>query len=315
MRGVVAGLAVVAGCGRTLVLPDAVGKTGDWPAGSTLDPVVEYRSARGQIWALSDPHGGIEALKALLQVGGLVDTSSAWSGGDATLVVVGDLIDKGDHSIEVIDLVRGLQTQAASAGGRVVVTMGNHEAEFFADPENAKATSTGTGTDGIDNELASMSITPAALADGEDLQGRGAWLRALPIAARIDNYFFAHAGNTQGDSIEQLRARLVVALATGFAHQDLTGDSSILEARDWYGDQNKDSTGLDYAGALGVAHIVFGHDPNAFGEQDHIAVSNNHALIKIDCAMGLAGNPGQLLHISGDTAEKIKLSGERDVLY
>jgi hypothetical protein len=50
-----------------------------------------------------------------------------------------------------------------------------------------------------------------------------------------------------------------------------------------------------------------------------VAASANHVLIKIDCAMGLAGNPGQLLHISTgngqDTAEKVLLSGERDTLY
>jgi hypothetical protein len=34
----------------------------------------------------------------------------------------------------MIALVRALQASAAAKGGLVIVTMGNHEAEFLADP-------------------------------------------------------------------------------------------------------------------------------------------------------------------------------------
>jgi hypothetical protein len=54
------------------------------------------------------------------------------------LVVTGDLIDKWSGSLEVIALLRRLQSDAADQGGRVIITMGNHEAEFLANPLGKK---------------------------------------------------------------------------------------------------------------------------------------------------------------------------------
>ena len=48
----------------------------------------------------------------------------------------GDLIDKSDQAFDVIACLGGLQQQAPGDGGRVIVTMGNHEAEFLADAED-----------------------------------------------------------------------------------------------------------------------------------------------------------------------------------
>jgi hypothetical protein len=191
----------------------------------------------------------------------------------------------------------------------------------LANPANKKAAADDKDDVGIDNELFSAKIDPAQLAAGRDAAGRGAWLRRRPIAARVKGYFFSHGGRTDGRSIPELKQVFGRALGSsqGFAHADITGDDSILEARDWFDDPKKDKAGMKEANALGVDHLVFGHDPNAFDEDDHIATSKNNVLIKIDCKMGLDGNPGQLLHITTrggqDTAEKVKLSGNRDTLY
>jgi hypothetical protein len=47
------------------------------------------------------------------------------------------MIDKGPDAPDVVRFLSALQTSAASAGGRVIVTMGNHEAEFLAAPTNS----------------------------------------------------------------------------------------------------------------------------------------------------------------------------------
>lgn len=39
-------------------------------------------------------------------------------------------------------------------------TLGNHEAEFLADPENDKA----TAEDGVDREILARGVTPEAIA-------------------------------------------------------------------------------------------------------------------------------------------------------
>src|SRR5512142_3531091 len=121
-------LLVVAACHEPLSYSIATGPR-DW----TAHPAIVELPA-GTIYAASDIHGGYARFVALLARYGVIDGVPAtpldarWLGGDATLVVVGDLFDKGPDGLDVIDLLRTLQ----SSGGQVVVVLGNHEAEFFA---------------------------------------------------------------------------------------------------------------------------------------------------------------------------------------
>jgi hypothetical protein len=296
---------------------------GDYPA------IVEFDDG-DHIYALSDAHGGYETLLTLLAGNHLIDQANAdptkpkWTGGGATLIIAGDLIDKGAKSIEVIDLVRSLESQAPRAGGRVIATMGNHEAEFLLDPKNKKAMSSGQDKDGIDEELAAQSIDPRDVAAGKDAAGRGKWLTSLPLGVRVKKWFFSHGGNTQRLSIKDLRKKLESSLAhNGFGDKDITGADSILEAQSWYGNPKDGSAGQKEADALGVSHIVFGHDPGAFGEHGAIKQSKNGILVKIDLAMGLhegsgsGVSAGALLHVSTkvrDTAEVLDAQGHASPL-
>jgi hypothetical protein len=160
------------------------------------------------LYAISDVHGGYERLVALLGRYGLIGsvattpTAATWGGGHATLVVVGDMIDKGPQSIEVLDFLIALQGSAKVAGGQVIVTVGNHEAEFLYDPANDKAEK----SDGVRAEMQRLAIDPIAIASGAEPRGR--WLRNLPFAIRVGRWFFAHAANTAGRSIPRARSGL-----------------------------------------------------------------------------------------------------------
>src|SRR5205807_8289411 len=123
-------------------LPPAPPRQAEWHAVVERDP-----AASRVVYALSDVHGAADRLAALLAGAGIANPT--WAAGDAILLVVGDLFDKGPQGIEVIDALRTLETAAAAAGGEVIVLAGNHEAEFFVDPKNSKA----TGSDGFDVEL------------------------------------------------------------------------------------------------------------------------------------------------------------------
>ena len=67
------------------------------------------------------------AFQAILAQAGLVDAGGAWTGGDAVLVQLGDLIDRGPSMRATLDFVMALEGRAASRGGRVVALLGNHE--------------------------------------------------------------------------------------------------------------------------------------------------------------------------------------------
>jgi hypothetical protein len=299
-------------------------RTRSWKA----HPAIVEIDEADEIYAVSDPHGEYEIFSKLLAANHLADafdadpTKVTWTGGAAILVVAGDMIDKGPESLQVLDLVRTLQADAPKSGGRVIATIGNHEAEFMLDPHNQKATSTGEDAIGIDNQLKDAHIDPKWIARGVDPSGRGRWILDLPFGVRIKKWFFSHAGNTQRLSVGDLEEKLESSLDhNGFGDHDITGKNSILEAQGWYGDPNDHGAGRDEADALGVRHIVFGHDPGAFGEHGSVRASANGVLFKIDTAMGIhdEGAIGRafLLHIKtvgNDTAEVLDDNGRAEQL-
>jgi hypothetical protein len=107
-------------CAGLFLLLLAVGLLHANPAGSS-DKAPE------RLIAIGDVHGDFDDLCLILKRTGLVDAQNRWSGGSATLVQIGDLLDRGPKGREVMDLFIGLEKEAAKAGGQVVPLLGNHE--------------------------------------------------------------------------------------------------------------------------------------------------------------------------------------------
>jgi hypothetical protein len=187
------------------------------------------------LYAVSDAHGYLSIFQELLRGAGVTDMDNRWKVGKAVLVIAGDMIDKGPDSLGVLQFVHNLQEQAKDAGGQVVALMGNHEAEFLADPTNSKAKGSVSAEDvekakkkgdkelkkleesegiGIDLQLAQKGVNPYDVANGEDMLGVnskgekfsiGQWLMNLPMGVRVNStgkdghtgWFFSHAGNTR----------------------------------------------------------------------------------------------------------------------
>jgi len=272
------------------------------------------------LYALSDVHGGYARMASLLAKNGLianvppVPDTVRWRGGDAVLVVVGDLMDKGPDALDAVTMLRALASQARSAGGQVVVLFGNHEAEFLADPSNGKA----TAADGFASELERLGILPVDVASGKD--ERGAWLRDLPFGLRAGAWFFAHAGNTRGRTVAELDTVLREAVAhNDFSDAELVGNDSLLEARGWYG--NGSSIAERYAAALGAKHIVFGHEPDALGARGEVAMGAGGALFRIDCGMSptIDDSEGCMLRVTRtadeELAEALDAKGRASTLW
>jgi hypothetical protein len=84
--------------------------------------------ASGQrVVAVGDVHGDAEGLAGILQRAGVIDANRHWSGGRTVFVQVGDLLDRGDHGREVLDLMMALEKESPKSGGRVIALLGNHE--------------------------------------------------------------------------------------------------------------------------------------------------------------------------------------------
>ncbi|HEV7500512.1 MAG TPA: metallophosphoesterase [Vicinamibacteria bacterium] len=285
----------------------ANGSGRDWK----LYPAIVDRTTTEEIVGLGDVHGTYDRLVPLLEKGGLIRADRqapagyAWTGGKRTLVSVGDLIDKGPQSLEVLDLMMSLRKQAPAAGGEVIVTLGNHEAEFLAHPGKKKAIE-------FENELAARHIDDQQVASGGNDYGK--FLLSLPLAARVNSWFFAHGGSTSGKSLAQLDQSFRGVVDSGqWKNPFLIGDDSLLEARKWWHD-GADQKDL---AALPAAHIVFGHDPGAFKDKGTIQTKDDGRIFLIDVGMTRAFDysKGALLLIdrqgATDVATSLDAAGTR----
>ncbi|KAG2499842.1 hypothetical protein HYH03_002133 [Edaphochlamys debaryana] len=118
----------------TLAAPESAGQvsTSTVPRGnSALDPPT-FVTATGRIVAIGDLHGDLDKAVEALKLGNVIAVSDegevSWVGGDTVVVQLGDVLDRGDVEIGIINLLRYLDTEARKQGGAVYMMNGNHEA-------------------------------------------------------------------------------------------------------------------------------------------------------------------------------------------
>ena len=302
-------------------------------------PAVVQIDTTQDVFAVGDSHADPDRLAAVLAKAKIIKGvpkkpgDVKWAAGKSVLVVTGDMIDKWHHSLDVIALLRALQTSAAAAGGQVIITMGNHEAEFLADPHGDK-------TEEFGDELKEAGLKRNDVADCQgDL---GQFLCSLPIAARVNDWFFCHGGNTNGQTIQALTNAIEAGFANdGFATPALVGDNSILEARlndkgpnglPWFdlgsGSTNPETVLASYVNALGVKHLVQGHQPGAVDFPDGQKRNKNDLfqryglffLIDTGMSQGVNGDTsgGGVLHITGGSnpsAVALCVNGQAKTLW
>lgn len=147
-------------------------------------------NVNASVYVISDVHGQLEKLIALLRGVGLVGDDLVWAGGTATLWFLGDFFDRGPDGVGVVDLVMRLQREAAAAGGRVRSLLGNHEVMLLAArrfgglPPKARGyhlKSVWEDAGGVASDLARLSL--------EQVE----WLTRLPAMAREREYLLIHA--------------------------------------------------------------------------------------------------------------------------
>ena len=189
---------------------------------------------QSRVVAFGDVHGAHDEILTLLGEVGVVDESGNWSGGNTHLVSLGDLIDRGPGSRQVVELLMKLERQAAAAGGAVHVVLGNHEvmvmtgdlryvsrAEFAAFADDESAAERDALFRGWLAEQPEMDEA-AALASFNDkfppgfigLQkaygpsgSLGSWLKDLPLAIRVNDRVYMHGGASSAiveNSLEEI---------------------------------------------------------------------------------------------------------------
>jgi hypothetical protein len=278
-----------------------------------------------QVLAMSDVHGEHKHLTTLLTAAGVIDGNHNWACGNTLFIVVGDSIDKGPESTKVLALWIKLIPQAAAKNGRLVVLLGNHEAEFLDKPENHKAKE-------FLKNLTDANIKPEDVANGTDSAGYGKLMLGMPLAARVGKFIFAHAGWYPADTnwssfVSQAQT---ILNAHDYANDFITGDHSILEEKEengtkWYDDPKSVKSLESRIAALGFYGVVFGHQPKAFGFEGKLGGVDHLHIIKIDSGMAPDAedspgeilhfkNPGDFLNMDAPDADRIQATGDHKKL-
>ncbi|WP_053600452.1 metallophosphoesterase [Bacillus sp. FJAT-18017] len=130
-------------------------------------------------FAISDIHGQFEPLKALL-------AEAKFNPEQDTLVVVGDMIDRGPQSAEVVRFLKGMQDQHPE---NIFVTLGNHEIMMrrYAFEGNSHMWLYHGGTEVI-KEFNTEFVTVT------ERNEHFVWLANLPLYVMDEEHFFTHAG-------------------------------------------------------------------------------------------------------------------------
>jgi hypothetical protein len=80
-----------------------------------------------KIFVLGDVHGDYYGLINLLQKGNVIDKNLNWKWGSGHLVLLGDIVDRGEYVTECFWFINKLEQQARKQEGYVHYLLGNHE--------------------------------------------------------------------------------------------------------------------------------------------------------------------------------------------
>jgi hypothetical protein len=216
-----------------------------------MPAAAEQPSMPHRIVAIGDLHGDFAAWRAIALAAGLIDRKGRWAGGDTVLVQTGDVVDRGQDSLKIINDLMRLQREAPRRHGRVVTLVGNHEAMNVTD--DLRYVSAGDyaafvdrGSAGLREQVyqrnkavieaayrqrdatmtddaikqAWLGVTPLGLLEHQAAwhpDGKiGRWVIGNPAVVLLDGNIFVHGGICQpytGMPIAEINRQVAAALA------------------------------------------------------------------------------------------------------
>lgn len=151
-----------------------------------LGPRAPVVAGPDSVYILGDTHGEFDAATRILRNAGIIDADGRWTAGRKHLVFDGDLVDRGEDVTRLLWFVYGLEREAAQAGGRVHVVLGNHETMVWMGDLRYVAA----------KELKLAELHGVAYNKLFDIRESvlGRWLVTKPAVLRLDGILFAHGG-------------------------------------------------------------------------------------------------------------------------
>lgn len=154
------------------------------------------------IIAISDLEGNYRAFRDFLLANRVIDSDLTWQYGKGHLVLLGDMVDRGHSTTQLLWFIYKLELEAKQAGGLVHYIIGNHEIKNMQGNFNSAA----------DKYLAIAGIMGK---QQHELFGKdavlGRWLESKNVVEKINGHLFVHGGLDArvaniGMSLEQINA-------------------------------------------------------------------------------------------------------------
>ncbi len=268
--------------------------------------VLEY-SGDFPIAALSDFHGQYDLMIELLTSNHIIDENKNWAFGNGHFVITGDIFDRGDKVTEILWFLYDLERQAELAGGKIHLTLGNHEVMIlngdlrYLHPKYV--------------ETAKKLNKPfEQLFNSNSILGK--WLRSKPVLVKVNSMLFAHGGfhpslATGNHSIEEINAVFKLNLVKNELAQPRKGLGEHLHRSNgpiWYRgyftkDNGATSKEIDLLlQHFDVLHLIVGHT-----SQKQIETRYQGRVIAIDSSIK-RGKYGEILLIEApSTSEGYKM--------
>jgi len=138
-----------------------------------------------KIFAISDIESGYKTFRDFLIKNKVLDNDLNWIFGKGHLVLVGDFVDRGFSTTQVLWFIYKLEQEAQKHGGKVHFIIGNHELKnMHGDYEAASLKYTYVAS--------IIGKTQANLYDSNSLLGK--WLSSKNVIESINGHLFAHGG-------------------------------------------------------------------------------------------------------------------------
>lgn len=271
---------------------------------------VEY-SQPEKLLVLSDIEGNFDVFRKLLQKNGVIDSGFNWTFGQGHLVLVGDMMDRGEQVIECLWLIYALEEKAKQAGGYVHFILGNHEilnmsGDLRYVQEKYKTTA----------KLLRESY--------KDLFGEsselGRWLRTKNIIEKIGNLLFTHGGIArQVNSMPLTLQQINDLIRPHYAERDIfksnkknpelmvlfSGSVSPFWYRQYYEGGGQDNIIDSSLQKFGVDRIITGHTIVS----DSISIHFGGKIINTDVHHALGKS--EALLVEGDKYYRVNINGEK----
>lgn len=230
-----------------------------------FQPEPSVFTTNSDIVVLSDIHGQFELAVEILKNNQIIDDELKWIFGDGSLVIVGDIFDRGPKVTETFWFIYNLEKQALNSGGKVHLTLGNHE--YMVLHKDLRYINSKYR---ITSYLLKTNYTD--LYSNQTVLGR--WLRSKPTILKINKDTYVHGGLSKtfldlGYDIENVNKLMRESIdtpkeelkATSF-YDNYYRTNGPIWYRGYFNDNLPTSEILDILKLIDSEHIIVGHCSN-----------------------------------------------------